>query len=128
METFKLVVDGIDLSKQDRERIESRMEKAMLEVLAGRLDGMKLFPIAHPEGVPKLTHGMPNGGILISLALAEKELPQLLESQFGPEAEVADVRVDRGLAGGLDASRIVERAGLENLADRGKLSGPGGAG
>jgi len=136
METFKLVVDGIDLTEEDRERIESGIEKAMVEALAGKGKGMHLHPILQPhhrqpekfrlpEKFRQITEGMPNGGILITPAL-EAELPQLMSQEFGSEAEIAPAHQAIGIKD-FDASQL-EPQNIEKFTEQEKFGGSGGPG
>ena len=133
MEMFKLIVDGIDLTEDDRKRIERGIEKAMVEALAGKGKGMHMHPIIQPQHrepvkfrqpeFRQITDGMPNGGILITPAL-EAELPQLMSQEFGGEAELAPAHEGIEFAKGFDASQIAEQ-NIENLAEQERLGDSG---
>jgi hypothetical protein len=81
METFKLVVDGIDLTEEDRKRIESGIERAMVEALDGKTKGLVFVPAVHPDGLDRITAHIPNGGWLIRESLLKQEHDQM-KNQF----------------------------------------------
>lgn len=105
MESFKLVIDGIDLTKEDRKRIEKGIERAMAEALAGKTKGMVFRPVIQPggvahhdggaegaehEGFSRIRELLPNGGILIRELMAEKELEQTKGIEYGLKSKLGE--------------------------------------
>jgi hypothetical protein len=70
IEVFKIVIDGIDLSEDDRKELSSAMEKATTQVLAKRAPDLDVI---RP---PKFYRPMPEirGRIVVPAGLKEKEL------------------------------------------------------
>ncbi|HEU4706449.1 MAG TPA: hypothetical protein VFS64_04615 [Solirubrobacterales bacterium] len=98
METFKLVVDGIDLTAEERRQIEKGIEKVLLET-AGKAgagaggDRPKMLFKPFPKEVKQVRDGIRNGGWLLRADLARTEREALVKSleerEFGSAARQA---------------------------------------
>jgi hypothetical protein len=89
LETFKVVFDGFELSSEQREGLQAKIEEAVrasvLEIASEAAEGTKAGPpkFVRPEDLPGRHHGPTKGLIGFPPELDPEQLSALAEREFG---------------------------------------------
>jgi hypothetical protein len=86
METFKIVVDGIEIDAKRRKQIEANLEKAFLETLRLQAKGLEIEPIHQAKTLIK--GPLINGKEIMLRLNRQREINESLGGVRGPGGEL----------------------------------------